>query len=143
MSSFDQSCTTPAPLAALDQSADAAYCQLLAKLYQASDDDDPIINAAVQEAINLCNKGNTAAGSRIEEGIPVVDRGFAGLLYAWLKRALGGELRHGGKLEEGWRDWIQNDEVRSVPRRGDVTIIPAIMRPSGVGGLVIELQKSA
>src|SRR5580704_7741237 len=70
-SSFAQSRTTPAPLTELDQSADATYCQLLANLYQASDDDNPIIDAAVQEAINLCNKGNTAAG------IPVLEQALA------------------------------------------------------------------
>jgi hypothetical protein len=56
-----------APLTALGQSADANYCQLLADLNRASDD-SPNMDAAVSEAINQCNKGNTAAG------IPVLEK---------------------------------------------------------------------
>jgi hypothetical protein len=49
------------------QSADANYCQLLADLNRTFDD-SPNIDAAVQEAINQCSKGNTAAG------IPVLEK---------------------------------------------------------------------
>ena len=56
-----------APLTAFGLSADANYCQLLADLNRESDD-SPNIDAAVQEAINQCNKGNTAAG------IPVLEK---------------------------------------------------------------------
>jgi hypothetical protein len=55
-----------APLAALAQSADAKYCQALAETYRkigvANTD------AAIPEAINQCNQGNTAAG------IPVLEK---------------------------------------------------------------------
>jgi hypothetical protein len=69
-SSLAQSHTTVAPFTANGQSADATYCQLLASLYLESDT-DPNINAAVLEAINQCNKGNTAAG------IPVLEQALA------------------------------------------------------------------
>jgi hypothetical protein len=59
-----------APLTAFGQSADANYCQLLADLNRASDD-SPNMDAAVQEAINQCNEGNTAAG------IPVLEQALA------------------------------------------------------------------
>ena len=66
-SALAQSHTTVAPFTAIGQSVDATYCQLLASLYLGSDT-DPNINAAVLEAINQCNKGNTAAG------IPVLEK---------------------------------------------------------------------
>jgi hypothetical protein len=56
-----------APLTAFGLSADANYCLLLADLNRASDD-SPNMDAAVREAINQCNKGNTAAA------IPVLER---------------------------------------------------------------------
>jgi hypothetical protein len=59
-----------APFTAFGQSADANYCQLLADLNRASDD-SPNMDAAVSEAINQCNKGNTAAG------IPVLEKALA------------------------------------------------------------------
>jgi hypothetical protein len=46
--------------------SDQAYCQLLADLNRASDEQN--MDAAVTEAINECNKGNTAAG------IPVLEK---------------------------------------------------------------------
>jgi hypothetical protein len=58
--------TVLAPLAAVAQSADAKYCQALAETYRkigvANTD------AAIPEAINQCNQGNTAAG------IPVLEK---------------------------------------------------------------------
>jgi hypothetical protein len=56
-----------APFTAFGQSADANYCELLADLNRASDD-SPNMDAAVREAINQCDKGNTAAG------IPVLEK---------------------------------------------------------------------
>ena len=56
-----------APFTAFGQSADANYCQLLGDLNRESDD-SLNMNAAVQEAINQCNKGNTATG------IPVLEK---------------------------------------------------------------------
>jgi hypothetical protein len=56
-----------APFTAFALSADANYCLLLADLNRASDD-HPNIDAAVREAINQCNKGNTAAA------IPVLEK---------------------------------------------------------------------
>ena len=54
------------PLAAVAQSTDAKYCQALAETYRkigvANTD------AAIPEAINQCNQGNTAAG------IPVLEK---------------------------------------------------------------------
>jgi hypothetical protein len=54
------------PLAAVAQSSDATYCQALAETYRkigvANTD------AAIPEAINQCNQGNTAAG------IPVLEK---------------------------------------------------------------------
>ncbi len=54
------------PLAAFGQSADAKYCQALAKSYR----EIGVANtdAAIPEAINQCNQGNTAAG------IPVLEK---------------------------------------------------------------------
>ncbi len=56
-----------APFTAVGLSADANYCLLLADLNRASDD-RPNMDAAVREAINQCNKGNTAAA------IPVLEK---------------------------------------------------------------------
>ena len=55
-----------APLAAFGQSADAKYCQALADSYRKTNSQN--MDAAVPEAINQCNKGNTAAG------IPVLEK---------------------------------------------------------------------
>ena len=52
--------------AARSSMSDQAYCQLLANLNRASDEQN--MDAAVTEAINECNKGNTAAG------IPVLEK---------------------------------------------------------------------
>ena len=48
------------PLSAFAQSADAKYCQALADTYRKTNSQN--MDAAVPEAINQCNKGNTAAG---------------------------------------------------------------------------------
>ena len=55
-----------APLTAFGQSADAKYCQSLADLYRTTNKQN--MDATVPEAINQCNKGNTAAG------IPVLEK---------------------------------------------------------------------
>jgi len=55
-----------APLAGFAQSADAKYCQALAAAYRTSNSQNA--DAAVPEAINQCNQGNTAAG------IPVLEK---------------------------------------------------------------------
>jgi hypothetical protein len=52
--------------AARSAMSDQAYCQLLADLNRASDEQN--MDADVTEAINECNKGNTAAG------IPVLEK---------------------------------------------------------------------
>jgi hypothetical protein len=54
------------PFAALAQSSDAKYCQQLADLYRTTNKQN--MDATVPEAINQCNKGNTAAG------IPVLEK---------------------------------------------------------------------
>jgi len=53
-------------LAAFGQSADAKYCQSLADTYRKLNKEN--LDANVPEAINQCNKGNTAAG------IPVLEK---------------------------------------------------------------------
>jgi hypothetical protein len=55
-----------APFTAFGQSADAKYCQSLADLYRTTNKQN--MDANVPEAINQCNKGNTAAG------IPVLEK---------------------------------------------------------------------
>jgi hypothetical protein len=55
-----------APLTALAQSSDATYCQALAATYRKLTTQNT--DAAVPEAINQCNQGNTAAG------IPVLEK---------------------------------------------------------------------
>ena len=52
--------------AAQSSMSDQTYCQLLAELNRASDEKN--VDATVPEAINQCNKGNTAAG------IPVLEK---------------------------------------------------------------------
>ena len=54
------------PMAAFAQSADAKYCQALADTYRKTNSQN--MDAAVPEAINQCNQGNTAAG------IPVLEK---------------------------------------------------------------------
>ncbi|MBV8189918.1 MAG: hypothetical protein JOY64_10900 [Alphaproteobacteria bacterium] len=51
---------------AFAQSSDAAYCQKLADLYRTTNKEN--MDNTVPEAINQCNKGNTAAG------IPVLEK---------------------------------------------------------------------
>ena len=55
-----------APFTTFGQSADAKYCQSLADLYRTTNRQN--LDATVPEAINQCNKGNTAAG------IPVLEK---------------------------------------------------------------------
>jgi hypothetical protein len=55
-----------APFTAFGQSADAKYCQSLADLYRKLNKEN--LDATAPEAINQCNKGNTAAG------IPVLEK---------------------------------------------------------------------
>jgi hypothetical protein len=55
-----------APFTAFGQSADAKYCQALADSYRKTNAQN--MDAAVPEAINQCNQGNTAAG------IPVLEK---------------------------------------------------------------------
>jgi hypothetical protein len=55
-----------APFTSFGQSADAKYCQSLADLYRTTNRQNT--DANVPEAINQCNKGNTAAG------IPVLEK---------------------------------------------------------------------
>ena len=54
------------PFAALAQSTDAQYCQKLADLYRTTNGQN--MDASAPEAMNQCNKGNTAAG------IPVLEK---------------------------------------------------------------------
>ncbi len=54
-----------APFAAFGQSADAKYCQSLADTYRKLNKEN--LDANVPEAINQCNKGNTAAGIPVPE----------------------------------------------------------------------------
>ena len=55
-----------APLGAFAQVSDAAYCQRLADSYRKLNTQNT--DAAVPEAINQCNQGNTAAG------VPVLEK---------------------------------------------------------------------
>jgi hypothetical protein len=55
-----------APFTAFAQSSDAVYCKALADTYRKTNSQN--MDAAVPEAINQCNQGNTAAG------IPVLEK---------------------------------------------------------------------
>ena len=55
-----------APFTAFGQSTHAKYCQSLADLYRTTNQQN--MDATMPEAINQCNKGNTAAG------IPVLEK---------------------------------------------------------------------
>jgi hypothetical protein len=54
------------PFAAQAQMSDAQYCKALADTYRKTNPQN--MDATVPEAINQCNKGNTAAG------IPVLEK---------------------------------------------------------------------
>jgi len=55
-----------APVTAFGQTTDAIYCKALADSYRKLNTQN--VDAAVPEAINQCNQGNTAAG------IPVLEK---------------------------------------------------------------------
>jgi hypothetical protein len=86
-----------APFAAFGQSADAKYCQSLADLYRKTNKEN--LDATVPEAINQCNKGNTAGG------IPVLEKALTDA-----KVTLSAQLTSPGgerdSLADGQRDRI-------------------------------------
>jgi hypothetical protein len=81
-----------APFTAFGQSADAKYCQSLADLYRTT-------NKQNMDAINQCNKGNTAGG------IPVLEKALTDA-----KVTLSAQLTSPGgerdSLADGQRDRI-------------------------------------